>query len=114
MPVVASIELEKLLLPALGSLPIAEVDDQCVALISQQSVVLSQNNRCRLLDTLTVMAEMAMEEHTMVMAEMKMQRHMMGMLEMMKGEAITDDGMAEAITEAAAMTADPKNHLSQK
>ena len=110
MPVVASIELEKLLLPALGSLPIAEVDDQCVALISQQSVVPFQNNCYRLLDTLTVMAEMAIEEHTIAMVEMTMQEHTMAMAEMMKGEAIT----AEAMTVAVAMTVDPKYHSSHK
>jgi hypothetical protein len=60
------------------------------------------------------MAEMAMEEHTIGMAEMTMQEHTMAMTEMMKGEAITDDGMAEAMTVAAAMTADPKYNLSHK
>jgi hypothetical protein len=58
------------------------------------------------------MAEMAMEEHTIAMAEMTMQEHMMAMAEMMRGEAITDNGMAEAVAVAAAMMADPKYHLS--
>ncbi len=89
---------------------LAEVDDQCVALISQQSVLPSQNNRYRLLDTLTVMAEMAMEEHTLAMVEMTMREHTMAMAKMMKGEAIT----AEAMMVVAVTTADPKYHLYQK
>jgi hypothetical protein len=60
------------------------------------------------------MAEMTMEEHTIVMTEMTMKEHMMAMSEMMKGEAITDNRMAEVMTEVATMTVDPKYHSSNK
>jgi hypothetical protein len=50
----------------------------------------------------------------MAMAEMTMKEHTMAMAEMIKGEAIIDDGMAEAMMVAAAMRADLNYHLSHK